>query len=66
MRTSPRSAGTGSSAPAPGAAAARRAALLGLAVVLLYLAGSGVSGSLSPLARRPLLDGLAPRPGTAG
>jgi len=28
--------------------------------VLLYLAGSGVSGSLSPLARRPLLDGLAP------
>jgi hypothetical protein len=46
---------------------ARRAAgrpavalLAGLAVVLLYLAGAAVSGRASILARRPLLDGLAP------
>lgn len=34
----------------------------GLVVVLAYLAGSGLGGRLSPLARRPLLDGLAPPP----
>jgi hypothetical protein len=39
---------------------ARRAVLAGVAVVLVYLAGAAASGALSPLARRPLLDGLAP------
>jgi hypothetical protein len=34
----------------------------GLVVVLAYLAGGGLGGRLSPLARRPLLDGLAPPP----
>lgn len=34
----------------------------GLVVVLAYLAGTGLGGRLSPLARRPLLDGLAPPP----
>jgi hypothetical protein len=32
----------------------------GLAVALVYLAAAVVSGHLSPLAHRPLLDGLAP------
>ncbi len=32
----------------------------GAAMVVLYLAGAALSGALSPLARRPLLDGLAP------
>ena len=36
------------------------ALLAGLAVVLLYLGGAGVSGRASILARRPMLDGLAP------
>jgi hypothetical protein len=31
-------------------------------VALLYLAGAALSGSLSPLARRPLLDDFAPPP----
>jgi hypothetical protein len=35
---------------------------LGLAVVLAYLLGTALSGQLSPLARRPLLDGLTPPP----
>jgi hypothetical protein len=39
---------------------ARRAALAGLLVALVYLGGAAASGALSPLARRPLLDGLAP------
>jgi hypothetical protein len=34
----------------------------GAAVVLAYLVGTAISGQLSPLARRPLLDGLAPPP----
>jgi hypothetical protein len=34
-------------------------AVAGLVAVLLYLAGAGLSGRLSPLARRPLLDGIA-------
>jgi hypothetical protein len=38
------------------------AAALGLAVALAYLVGAALSGSLSPLARRPLLDGFAPPP----
>jgi hypothetical protein len=38
------------------------AAASGLVVVLAYLAGTGLGGKLSPLARRPLLDGLAPPP----
>jgi hypothetical protein len=54
-----------SAAGAPGArrpAAGRPAVALlaGLAVVLLYLGGAVVSGRASILARRPLLDGLAP------
>jgi len=39
---------------------ARWAVLAGLATALVYVAGAVVSGSLSPLASRPLLDGLAP------
>ncbi len=38
----------------------RRTLLIGLGVVAVYLVGASVSGHLSPLARRPLLDGLAP------
>ncbi|HEX9342149.1 MAG TPA: hypothetical protein VF995_00855 [Actinomycetota bacterium] len=34
----------------------------GAVLVLAYLAGASLSGALSPLARRPLLDGLAPPP----
>lgn len=34
----------------------------GLVVVLAYLGGTAFGGRLSPLARRPLLDGLAPPP----
>jgi hypothetical protein len=34
----------------------------GLAVAALYLLAAVVSGSLSPLARRPVLDGFAPPP----
>jgi hypothetical protein len=36
------------------------ALLTGLGIVALYLAGAAVSGRASILARRPLLDGLAP------
>ncbi|HEV8425455.1 MAG TPA: hypothetical protein VGS14_09750 [Actinomycetes bacterium] len=36
------------------------ALLVGVGIVLLYLAGAAVSGRASILARRPLLDGLAP------
>jgi hypothetical protein len=44
-------------------ATSRRLALAaGLLAVLAYLAGAALSGELSPLARRPLLDGLAPPP----
>jgi hypothetical protein len=32
----------------------------GIAIVVLYAGGAWFSGQLSPLARRPLLDGLAP------
>jgi hypothetical protein len=38
----------------------RRAALAGLAVAAAYAALAAWSGHLSPLARRPLLDGLVP------
>lgn len=38
----------------------RHVALAGVAVVLAYVGSAMVSGHLSPLARRPLLDGLAP------
>jgi hypothetical protein len=38
----------------------RRALALGLALAVVYLAGASLSGRASPLARRPLLDGLAP------
>lgn len=37
-----------------------RALAAGLIVAALYLAGTALSGHLSPLARRPLLDGIAP------
>jgi hypothetical protein len=40
----------------------RRALAIGIALVGVYLLGSMVSGRLSPLARRPLLDGFAPPP----
>jgi hypothetical protein len=39
----------------------RWAALTGLLAAAAYLAGALASGGLSPWARRPLLDGLAPR-----
>jgi hypothetical protein len=42
------------------AARSRVAVAAGLGIVLLYLAGAAVSGRASILARRPLLDGLAP------
>jgi hypothetical protein len=38
----------------------RAAVLAGIGIVVLYLAGAALSGRASPLARRPLLDGLAP------
>jgi len=37
-----------------------RALGAGVAIAIVYLAGALLSGHLSPLARRPLLDGLAP------
>ena len=40
----------------------RRALAAGVAVTALYLLMAVVSGRLSPLARRPLLDGFAPPP----
>ena len=45
-----------------GGRAVRRAAAAGVVVVSLYLGLAALSGSLSPLARRPLLDGTAPLP----
>ncbi len=38
----------------------RRALVLGAMVVAVYIAGAAWSGHLSPAARRPILDGLAP------
>jgi hypothetical protein len=38
----------------------RAALLVGIGAVVLYLAGAALSGRASLLARRPLLDGLAP------
>ena len=38
----------------------RTAVLAGIGIAVLYLAGAALSGRVSPLARRPLLDGLAP------
>jgi hypothetical protein len=53
----------GASRPAgPGRRARGWALLAGVAVVLAYLAGASLSGGRGPLARRPLLDGLAPPP----
>jgi hypothetical protein len=40
----------------------RRALVVGLTVVAAYVVLAGVSGRLTPLARRPLLDGFAPPP----
>ena len=34
----------------------------GIVVVAVYLLGAAISGRLSPLAREPVLDGLAPQP----
>jgi hypothetical protein len=39
-----------------------RAALFGLAATVAFVAGAWVSGSISPLARRPILDGAATLP----
>ena len=44
----------------PGHGRGRRALALGVALAVVYLAGAALSGRASPLARRPLLDGLAP------
>jgi hypothetical protein len=55
----PRRPGPTGAWPANGARAAS-ALLAGFGIVLLYLAGAAVSGGASILARRPLLDGLAP------
>jgi hypothetical protein len=38
----------------------RMALVAGIGIAVLYLAGAALSGRASPLARRPLLDGLAP------
>lgn len=38
----------------------RRALAAGLVATALYVSGAALSGHLSPIARRPLLDGLAP------
>jgi hypothetical protein len=46
----------------PGSRARAWAAVAGAAVVLAYFGGAVLSGRHSPLARRPLLDGLAPPP----
>ena len=52
---------TDGAGPSVGSSRARRGALwLGLAAVAVYLVGAAGSGALSPAARRPLLDGLAP------
>ena len=40
--------------------ARKRALAWGLVIVAIYVAGGIVSGHLSPLARRPLLDGIIP------
>jgi len=40
----------------------RRVLAVGLALVVVYALLATVSGRLSPLARRPLLDGFAPPP----
>ncbi|HEY7282604.1 MAG TPA: hypothetical protein VID47_13535 [Actinomycetota bacterium] len=40
----------------------RRAALFGLAATVAFVGGAWVSGSISPLARRPILDGGATLP----
>lgn len=45
-----------------GGRAGRRAAAAGVVVASLYLGLAALSGGLSPLARRPLLDGTAPVP----
>jgi hypothetical protein len=44
----------------PPAGRSRLVLLVGVGIVVLYLAGAVVSGRASILARRPLLDGLAP------
>jgi hypothetical protein len=48
------------SSPAERRPRSRLALLAGVGIVVLYLAGAAVSGRASILARRPLLDGLAP------
>ena len=52
---------TPTTGPAGRGCTARWAVLTGLLVAAAYLAGALASGGLSPWARRPLLDGLAPR-----
>jgi len=52
--------GTADPQPPVRGARSRVALLAGVGIVVLYLAGAAVSGRASILARRPLLDGLAP------
>jgi hypothetical protein len=44
----------------PSGAPSRTVLAIGIAVVAVYVASAWFSGQLSPLARRPLLDGLVP------
>ena len=44
----------------PSGARSRTVLAIGIAVVAVYVASAWFSGQLSPLARRPLLDGLVP------
>jgi hypothetical protein len=44
----------------PSGAPRRTVLAIGIAVVAVYVAAAWLSGSVSPLARRPLLDGLIP------
>jgi hypothetical protein len=61
--TAPASPASPASRRRAGAATPRRLAVAaGLLAVVAYLAGAALSGHLSPLAKRPLLDGLAPPP----
>jgi hypothetical protein len=65
LSTAPRGKGSERLSTAPGPrrdsrSRGRLVLLAGVGIVVLYLAGAAVSGRASILARRPLLDGLAP------
>jgi hypothetical protein len=57
-----RSGGARRPRPRPGRPGRGLVLLAGAAVALAYLAGAAAGGRQTPLARRPLLDGLAPVP----